>query len=35
MLVRDQSGTDRRVRFAYAAEHLDHGYALQVTPPRA
>lgn len=28
LVVRDQTGTDRRVPFAYAAEHLDYGYAL-------
>lgn len=28
LIVRDQSGTDRRVPFDYAAEHLDYGYAL-------
>jgi conjugative relaxase-like TrwC/TraI family protein len=27
-LVRDQSGVSRHVAFAYAAEHLDYGYAL-------
>jgi conjugative relaxase-like TrwC/TraI family protein len=28
LIVRDHSGADRRVSFAYAAEHLDYGYAL-------
>jgi hypothetical protein len=27
-LVRDRSGVNRHVSFSYAAEHLDHGYAL-------
>jgi hypothetical protein len=28
LIVRDQTGRDRRVPFAYAAEHLEYGYAL-------
>jgi hypothetical protein len=28
LVVRDQSGVNRHVAFAYAAEHLDYGYAL-------
>jgi conjugative relaxase-like TrwC/TraI family protein len=28
LIVRDQTGTSRRVPFEYAAEHLDYGYAL-------
>ncbi|MGH3051160.1 MAG: MobF family relaxase, partial [Gaiellaceae bacterium] len=28
LIVRDQSGANRRVPFEYAAEHLDYGYAL-------
>jgi conjugative relaxase-like TrwC/TraI family protein len=28
LIVRDQTGTKRRVPFEYAAEHLDYGYAL-------
>jgi hypothetical protein len=28
IMVRDQTGAEQRVPFAYAAEHLDYGYAL-------
>jgi conjugative relaxase-like TrwC/TraI family protein len=28
LIVRDQTGAEQRVPFAYAAEHLDYGYAL-------
>jgi hypothetical protein len=28
LILRNEAGTERRVPFAYAAEHLDYGYAL-------